>query len=323
LRNYQNTDIIMLLEILIPTYNRIDSLKKNIEVLSKIVRQLNASNYISILISDNCSSDSTESEIKNIVNKCGVTIKYYRQKTNIGYLGNFKYLISRCDSDYFMLLGDDDYPNREYLERSIKLIKSDTSVSCILPAFQAIDENGKIMNGVGRDLNCKEKRWPKGYNNLYENSLRAHQISGIIIKNKGIKDMFEKACVQNLYPQIYLTGLACLKGDTIHIPEYPIKVTQTSKKYWSYDKTGLLCDIFENYAKLGISQMQRFKCETKFISEQSWRIMHDSRNLIKQLINICVLSFNGNTSVIGHFIHPFTIMVIWMKYLLRYCERKI
>ncbi len=313
----------MLLEILIPTYNRINYLKKNIETISKIVKELDLTDSVSIFISDNCSTDDTESVINSIIGKSDLLqITYHRQKTNLGYLLNFKYLIENCNSEYFMLLGDDDYPDFKYIEQSISIIKADKTAFCILPAVQAIDEDGKIMKG-GRDLNCIQSRWKKGFENLYENSLRAHQISGIILKNSGIKRKFEDAFIQNLYPQIFLTGLACLSGDTIHIPQYPMKVTQTVKKDWKYDRTGLLCDIFENYAKLGLTQYERFKCESKFIQEQSWRIMRDRKYPVKQIINICNLSFNRNTSIIGHFLHPFTITGIWIKNVLSYCKNQL
>lgn len=300
-------------EILIPTYNRGYYLKKNLEILSRIINELNLLDKISICISDNNSTDKTGKYVKEFINNSCLNVKYVKQDINTGYLKNISTVINQCNADYFMLLGDDDYVSLEYLESAISLIKNDEEIGCILPAFIGIDEEGNIAPWSGRDLGCEQKYYTAGFENLYKNSMRAHQLSGIIIKNSLIKGSLENAKLTNLYPQVFVTSLACLKGNTVHLPQYPIKVTQTKKKDWSYDRTGLLAGIFENYKKLGLSQRERFKCEKLWINKASWRITHDWYNPFKQIPNIFILSLCKNTSVYGHFIHPFLITYHWIK----------
>lgn len=308
---------IMFLQIVIPTYNRAKYLRKNLEELSYIINRLNLGNEISIFISDNCSTDDTAVAVKDFISRSNIDITYVRQSTNIGAAANLIYVIAESKADYILILGDDDYLDERYIVKAIDLIKSDDTISCILPAFKGIDEEGNIIPGSGRDLNRPEQSWPKGFYNLYINNVKAHQLSGILIKNIGIKDALAKAAINNLYPQIFVTGYACLRGKTIHLPQYPVRVTQTQKKDWNYDRTGLLGDVFENYSKLGLSQLQRYKCEKRFTKLQSWRILHNKRKPLKQIADIFALSFHKNTSVPGHFVFPFYITAIWLGHLLK------
>jgi len=303
----------MFLEILIPTYNREKYLRKNLEELSSIINSLNLCNDVSIAVSDNCSNDNTERAVDEFINNRSIHIRYYKQSVNIGCAENLKYLVTQCKSEYFMLLGDDDYVSSEYIEAAINLLRQDATIGCILPSFAGIDEDGNPAPWAGRDLQCEQKYFTAGYDNLYNNSMRSHQLSGIIIKHSLVQESLAKVSISNLYPQVFMTSLACLLGSTVHLPQYPIKVTQTKKKDWSYDRTGLLTGIFENYCKLGLSQYQRFRIEKKWINKSSWRITHDWYNPIKQIINTFALSFSKNTSIPGHSLHPFIILYHWVK----------
>ena len=57
----------MLLDILIPTYNRVEPLKKNLILLIDYINRLECKDNVCIIVSDNCSSDSTFNEL-NILN---------------------------------------------------------------------------------------------------------------------------------------------------------------------------------------------------------------------------------------------------------------
>lgn len=307
----------MFLQIVIPTYNRENYLIKNLNKLSLIINNLNLVEDISIYISDNCSTDNTKNTIKDFISHSNININYFRQASNIGAAGNLIYVLSESTADYILILGDDDYLDECYIRKAIDLIKSDNTITCILPAFKGIDEAGNIIPGSGRDLNRPEVSWPSGFNNLYTNSVRAHQLSGILIKNIDIREAIVKAKINNLYPQIFVTSFACLNGKTIHLPQFPVLVTQNRKKDWSYDNIGLLGDVFENYSKLGLSQLKRYKCEKRFTKLQSWRILHDKKKPFKQIANIFAISFHKNTSVPGHLMFPFYLSALWLGHVIK------
>lgn len=96
----------MLLSIAIPTYNRAEFLDKELECLVPQLEDLRES--VELLISDNCSNDETQSVIKEYESKYPGIIKYYCQPQNIGGEANNDFLISKCQGQYILLLGDDD-----------------------------------------------------------------------------------------------------------------------------------------------------------------------------------------------------------------------
>lgn len=302
-----------LLSICIPTYNRASYLSKNLERLKSLLIENNVINICTITISNNASTDETDKVINEFIRKNkNIQINYHLQDINAGAKKNLLYVIDKSPSEYIMLLGDDDYIHEEYFKRVLQEIRLDKEITCILPSFQAIDEDGKIMDGYGRDLNAKTEYYAKGYKNLLINSHRAHQLSGITIRRDTFSNLRSIYDIDNIYPQIYFTANACLKGKTLHFPEYPIMVTQTQKKDWSYDNVGLLHDIFDNYKRLPLSDWERFLVEMRMIKLQYWRILQDRFNPFKQVKNTFDISFGKNTSIFGHLIHPLLISYLWI-----------
>lgn len=288
----------MTLDILIPTYNRAPYLLKNLGHLRNIISRL-TNEKITIVINDNASTDDTQIVVRNFINSNpDISISYTRHSENRGFCNNVLDIITKGSGAYIMLLGDDDFPSYEYVKDSIESLKEDRDLTCILPSYEGIDEDGKRL-GWGRDLGLSSTVYPSGIKSAKINSVRAHQISGIILKREGLKDAVEKARISNLYPQIFLTAFSCLKGKCKHIPEYPILVTQTSKKAWRYDDIGLLGDIFENFNALKLSFYDQFSLEKGIIKQQRWRAFRYYYNPAKQVSVISKITFNKNTSILG------------------------
>lgn len=92
------------LSICIPTYNRMNYLKK---ALDSIIMQLGENNDVEIVISDNASTDQTE-ELVNFYKKRINNINYYRQSKNIGADLNFLKVVELARGEYCWFLGSDD-----------------------------------------------------------------------------------------------------------------------------------------------------------------------------------------------------------------------
>jgi glycosyltransferase involved in cell wall biosynthesis len=86
----------------IPTYN---GGKRILRALKSVLNQ----DYrnLEIMISDNCSTDDTKDVVEGFC-RGRLEIKYIRQKTNIGQLPNYSFLIKNASGKYFMWLADDD-----------------------------------------------------------------------------------------------------------------------------------------------------------------------------------------------------------------------
>lgn len=93
-----------LLSICIPTFNRISLLRESV---NSIIDSISYSGYnVSIIISDNCSTDDTQNYCLELVNNYPF-ISYYRNDENVNEL-NFYIAALRAKTDYVWLFSDDD-----------------------------------------------------------------------------------------------------------------------------------------------------------------------------------------------------------------------
>lgn len=93
-----------LLSICIPTYNRGEQLETIVELMLPVCEK----NAIGIYISDNASTDNTESIVKKLCEKSDL-IHYHRHKENIGPDNNFEYVLKSTDTEYRWLMSDTCY----------------------------------------------------------------------------------------------------------------------------------------------------------------------------------------------------------------------
>ncbi len=103
-----------------------------------------------LIISDNCSSDSTESICREYAKK-DARISYVRQQSNIGAAANFLYVINQAVGNYFMWAACDDRWSADWLERMHEAIK-EPGVGMAFGQVVHIDASGNTMlhpaNGV-------------------------------------------------------------------------------------------------------------------------------------------------------------------------------
>jgi glycosyltransferase involved in cell wall biosynthesis len=110
--------------ICIPTYNRAGYLKN---CLNSIALNNNQSvlNF-EICISDNNSSDDTESVVLNAQEN--LRIKYHKNSSNLGFARNFLNVVSMAEGEFVWLIGDDDLLMPYAMIRLYELIESNARV---------------------------------------------------------------------------------------------------------------------------------------------------------------------------------------------------
>ena len=107
-----------LLTIIVPTYNRKDSLATGLDA---ILPQVEAhSDCVALYVSDNCSDDGTEQFIRELQPKHPGIIQYKRQERNLGAQGNFKDAVKSVTTKYVILFSDDDYVLPGYIDTILK-----------------------------------------------------------------------------------------------------------------------------------------------------------------------------------------------------------
>lgn len=235
-----------LLQILIPTYNREKFLRHNLEMLAGYITTLEMSEEISVIVSDNHSTDDTMSSIRDLQHSLGIPILINQNDRNLGPEQNMVNVLRYATAKYVMYLGDDDYLSFEYLREVIHLLVT-MNLSCIIPSNVPISIEGNQLPG-GRDIGLSSCLLKQGSKSAVEAFYRGHQLSGVTFLRQGTLDVYIEYCPRNMYPFMFFVGFNTLRGDVYHLTEYPVKVTQPPEggKDWGYGDDGLAIDRFKN-----------------------------------------------------------------------------
>lgn len=95
---------------------------------------------IEIIVSDDCSTDSTPQVIQNI-SKSDTRIKSFLAKMNRGITGNCQFAFEQCSGKYIALMGGDDifYPSK--IEKHIELMESDPELAITYCRCNVVNES--------------------------------------------------------------------------------------------------------------------------------------------------------------------------------------
>ncbi|NBV84384.1 glycosyltransferase family 2 protein, partial [bacterium] len=135
---------------LIPTKNRSKLLLRAIQ---SVLNQTYP--YVVVKVRDNCSTDETEIEVTKL---CGADkrIFYSRNTHDIGPHENFRQGLKEIQTDYFSILGDDDFLERSFYEEGIKLLRNNPNASFVVFTVDIVDADGKLL--FNNSKNCKINR---------------------------------------------------------------------------------------------------------------------------------------------------------------------
>ena len=132
-----------LLTIAIPTYNRVENLKRCVQNLQTAIKTYNLSHSIEILIVDNASTSYNREDLIYFLEE-EITV-FIKNETNIGGELNFFRCIEESKGLYVWVLGDDDYIYIERLKTVYNLL-SDKLSDLIFLNYDLINpENNEIL----------------------------------------------------------------------------------------------------------------------------------------------------------------------------------
>ena len=160
-----------ILSIVIPTYNRSELLDISLCNLISTVRKFN----IEIIVSDNASTDNTESVVRSRINDYS-ELKYFRQPTNVGYDRNVMNCYNYASTDYIWILGDAYQIVKEQLENVI--CKLDEGV------YQGI-----VMNALNRIQNIPSKIYNDPSNLLSDLGWHMTLLNSFVISKEFTKNI--------------------------------------------------------------------------------------------------------------------------------------
>jgi len=142
------------ISVILPTYNRVDKLKKALESLINQTYK-----NLEIIVSDNHSEDGTEELCREFAAKDS-RIQYYRQSENIGMIVNTNFVANKITGEYWLGMCDDDWIDDDFIEKIV-------SFAINHPDYSAIFALTKLYNPKG-DLKAIAKLQKLDYNDLCE-----------------------------------------------------------------------------------------------------------------------------------------------------------
>ncbi len=134
-----------LLSVAIPTYNRCECLREELECI--IPQLLPYKDSVEIVISDNASpeSDGTASMVVELEKKYGISIDYKKIENPIYFEDNFKEVVSRTHGKYIHMTGDDDIFSPAFYDYIFKIIAQEDNIGLLY--FNYLRGDGKCSNG--------------------------------------------------------------------------------------------------------------------------------------------------------------------------------
>ena len=143
------------LTIIIPTYNRCDSLKETLNDLC-----LKNIDQVKIIVLDNNSTDNTESLVRECKAKYEF-IDYKKNKVNIGLNANLLRTIEICETEWLWMLGDDDKINDDCLSKiELKIRGQIDSVLINFSNISFVERNSDLLSSGLDEFLCIMDSFP-------------------------------------------------------------------------------------------------------------------------------------------------------------------
>lgn len=121
----------------IPTFNRADLLREAIEsVLEQTYPDFR------LIVSDNASTDETQAVVASVSD---TRLEYARAEENIGMIGNFNRVMELAETEFVMLLPDDDRLYPDYLGAVVDVFQRNPRVGLVHTAFDEIDIESRVQ----------------------------------------------------------------------------------------------------------------------------------------------------------------------------------
>ncbi len=234
------------LTIAIPTYNRADKLSGAIQAVVEKTRGRN----VEIIVSDNASEDNTKEIIKTFVDK-GCPIKYYCNKENLGYAGNFISCFNHAEGKYVWLLSDDDVLADGAVDSILECVKLSPEIiklkTVSIKQRNAIDNACEIIEYTDRE---------KYYEAI---GILSTFITGIVFKTENIKAIDKSKYVDNSlilgyvlesleHNGLYLVNNTCCAyatpNDKVSYDVYKVWVYQYAHDFFTIGKISGFSDSF-------------------------------------------------------------------------------
>jgi glycosyltransferase involved in cell wall biosynthesis len=130
--------------VLVPTYNRAARLRR---ALDSVLTQTHSD--LRVLISDNSSEDDTGAVCQQYA-RADSRVEYCRQPVNIGPVPNFNWLFERSQSEFTLMVADDDWLAHDYVERCLAVMDRNPSLAVVtgINRYEVSDSRHRLARNL-------------------------------------------------------------------------------------------------------------------------------------------------------------------------------
>lgn len=257
-------------DVIIPTYNGEKYIK---EQLDSILKQTYTN--IRIIISDDCSKDSTPQILKEYKEKDD-RIEVYIQEKNLGVVKNVEFLLKKVESPLYMLSDQDDVwlPNK--IEKSVEKL-NEKKADLVFGDLEVVNANLETIYPSFGDFMLLNRKIKK-YINSYKLNYLYNCVTGctVLSKKKFISKIIPIPTDSKYLIHDHWIGLiVSLNGKLVYMPEKYIKYRQhgdnqvgTDKISHGFQRLDQVRELFIN-VKLGVfgTYVKHKECFTKELQD--------------------------------------------------------
>jgi glycosyltransferase involved in cell wall biosynthesis len=170
---------------------------------------------LELIVSDNASSDATESICRDYAAK-DPRIRYYRNATNVGAAPNYNRVFRLARGEFFKWASHDDQCHSSLLRRCLELFEqAGPSAVLVFSKADVIDEVGRVMLPSPDGPSSSSPRPFKRLAKMLWSSQFAHPLWGLI-RSDALRRTRLMGCIEADH---ILLGELVLLGELIEIPE--------------------------------------------------------------------------------------------------------
>lgn len=169
-----------------------------------------------LIISDNASSDATESICRRFAEK-DKRIRYCRNETNLGAAENFNRTFNLSTGKYFKWAAYDDVCAPEYFQRCFDILEKEPSVVLCYPKTILVDENCRKIRTYEDNLDLRQPRPHQRLKQFVSKVNLANAVFGVI-RSDALRDT--RLMGKFLAADYILLIEISLRGKFQEIPEY-------------------------------------------------------------------------------------------------------
>lgn len=195
-----------------------------------------------LIISDNDSNDLTENICRKYAQQ-DCRVKYVRQKTNLGALGNFAYVLDHAVGQYFMWAGCDDVRAPEFLQSCLEVFRAHPACVSVFSAYRVIDlATHKEICQVTPTSSASELVFCRLF-------VRVLDLSPALIYGLHQTEVIKNIGVANYDWYDVFVGLALAAAGRLHIIPLPLYMPGSKHGGAPYSVTGGKIKLYQFYVR--------------------------------------------------------------------------